>query len=152
MEIYIRDIDIRCIDPYVPFTAVLHELRSLISLLCQGTAHILSKIMILQVCSVIRNKCVAGCVGFVERITSKILHHGKKFIRFIRRNSFCHTSWNAAAFVTINEYRLLMLQLIRLLLAHIPADFIRLRNRITGKLHTNRHNLLLVNDSPVSIF
>ena len=105
--------------------------------------------MALEVGRLIGHHGVADRVGLVEGIVREIVNLLVNGLCRGLRDTVCHTAGDVPVQIAVEEGLPFLLNVLRLLFAHGPADHIRLSQRIARQVLENLDDLLLINDAAI---
>ena len=115
--------------------------------------HVLERIIVFEISSLIRYDRVSSRVRFVEGVLGEADHAVEDRLRYIPRHSVRYGSRDLdiseGVLLSVDEVFLFSLHLVHLLLGHHPADFIRPSVAVACKVADDLHDLLLVDDASV---
>ena len=112
--------------------------------------HILYRIIVFQVRSLVRDNRICRRMRLIERILCEIDHLIINLIRNLLIYSIFYTARNAFFFITIHKVLTFPLHHVALFLTHGTAHKVASSKRISGKITHDLHNLFLIYDTSVS--
>ena len=115
----------------------------------QKGRHILPGVVVFEPRGLIGHNGVAHRVGLVEGVVGEVVDLVVDGLARLYVDAVAHTAGNASLGISPQECLPLPLHILGLLLAHGPADHIRLSQRVTAQLAEDFDDLLLVDDTAV---
>ena len=117
---------------------------------CHKCGHKFHRIIIFQICSLIGNNCIGCCMGLIKSIFGEINHFIIDFICRCLINSICNTSGNSLCFISVNKVLAFLFHNRGLLFGHCSTYQVASAQSITCQIPNDLHNLLLIDNTPIS--
>ena len=116
---------------------------------CHQGSHKFHRIVIFQICSLVRHHRIRCCMGFVKGIFCKICHLIENLVGNFLGNTVCHTARHALFFIAVHKILTLSGHDIAFFLGHGTTYQITSSQCITCQIPHNLHDLLLINDTSI---
>ena len=116
----------------------------------QQGRHVLPGVVALKIGRLIGHHGVGNCVGLVEGVVGKIVNFLVDSLRRGLRDAVCHAAGDVPLQVPVEERLPLLFNIFGFLLAHGPADHVRLPQGIARQVLENLDDLFLIDNAPVS--
>ena len=117
----------------------------------QQGRHVLPGIMALEVGRLISHHGIGNGVGLVESVLGEVVDFVVNQLSGALRNSPGGAALDVSFFVAVQKRLPLLFQVLDLLLAHGPADHVRLSQGVARKLLKDFNDLFLINNAAIGI-